>query len=264
MSKSFRNAVAFLFAVAVLSAFGANANAQRRGGFGQSDEFSLLRSGQVQEELDLMDDQKEQIGELEQEMRASMREMFAENRQDWSGKSAEERREMWTEIQAKMKSRMDEIKPKLSEVLLPAQQKRLSELAFQSQIQRSGGMLSERGSNVLKEKLNITDEQFEAMKKKAEEARKTFEAKVAKLRREAEAQVLSVLSEEQRSEYKALQGESFEFSNNRGRGGENGAGGRGGRGGENGAGGRGGRGGEGGAGGRGGRGGDRPSSDIGV
>ncbi len=217
MSKSLRSTVAFVFAVAVISSLAADANAQRRGGFGQSDEFSLLRSSQVQEELDLMDDQKEQIKELEQEMRASMREMFSGNRQDWSGKSADERREMWTEIQGKMKAQMEDMKPKLNEVLLPVQQKRLGELTFQSQIQRSGGMLSERGSSVLKEKLNITDEQFEAMKKKAEEARKTFEAKVAKLRREAEAQVLSVLSEQQRSEYKSLQGESFEFSTDRGR-----------------------------------------------
>lgn len=231
MSKSLRSAVAFVFAVAVLSSLAADANAQRRGGFGQSDEFSLLRSSQVQEELDLMDDQKEQIKELEQEMRASMREMFSSNRQDWSGKSAEERREMWTEIQGKMKAQMEEMKPKLNEVLLPVQQKRLGELAFQSQIQRSGGMLSERGSSVLKEKLNITDEQFEAMKKKAEEARKTFEEKVAKLRRQAEAEVLSVLTEQQRSEYKALQGDSFEFSNNRGGNARNRGNDRGGRGG---------------------------------
>lgn len=215
MSKSFPNAVAFVFVVAVLSTFSADADAQRRGGFGQSDEFSLLRDSQVQDELDLMDNQKEQIQKLEQEMRASMRDMFSQNRQDWSGKSDTERREMWTEIQNKMKAQMEVMKPKLNEVLLPAQQSRLGELTFQNQIQQSGGMLSERGSNVLKNKLNITDEQFDAMKKKAEEARKTFEAKVAKLRREAETQVLSVLTEDQRSEYKKLQGDTFEFSNNR-------------------------------------------------
>ena len=221
MSKSFRNAMSLVFTVAVLSVLTVDANAQRRG-FGQTDDFSLLRSPQVQEELDLMDDQREEITELEQEMRGAMREMFSNSRQDWSGKTDEERREMWTEMQEKIKTRMDEIKPKLNEVLLPAQQKRFGELKFQSQIKRAGGMMNERGANVLKEKLNVTDEQFEKMKKKAEEARKVFEAKVAKLRREAEAQVLSVLSAEQQADYKSMMGDSFEFTNDRSRGGRGG------------------------------------------
>ncbi|MDB2686797.1 hypothetical protein N9Y42_06255 [Mariniblastus sp.] len=227
-----------------------------RGGRDQSNELSLLANENVQEELELVDDQIEEIKELGDEMRSSMREMFSERRDEMRNASNEERREMWSEMQEEMKEQYAELKPKVEGVLLPAQVKRLAEIRMQATVRQSGGLTSERGSQALKDQLNLTDDQLEAMKEKAAEVRKSLVAKVAKLRKEAEAEVLSVLDTEQREKYEELMGESYDVDSlfqRGGRGGDRGAGGQGGgRGGQGG-----GRGGQGG-----GRGGDRGGDEA--
>ena len=259
--------VSSIATVVALMMFGfvSQAEAQRggggRGGRDQSNELSLLGNEKVQEELELVDDQVQEIEELGDEMRTKMREMFSSRREDMQGASNEERREMWTEMQEELKEQYAELKPKVESVLLPAQVKRLAEIKMQATIRQSGGLTSERGSQALKDQLNLTDDQIEAMKEKAAEVRETMAAKVAKLRKEAEAEVLSVLDSEQREKYKELMGESYDVDGLFQRGGQRGGrggdaqGGRGGRGG----GAQGGRGGRGGGdqGGRGGRGGQR-------
>lgn len=248
-----KSAYSILIAASVgLMMFGfvSQADAQRggRGGRDQTNELSLLGNEKIQEELELVDDQIEEIQELGDEMRDSMREMFSGLREKASGASNEERREMWGEMQEEMQTRYKELQPKIESVLLPAQVQRLAEIKMQATVRRSGGLTSERGSQALKEQLDITDEQLEAMKEKAAKVRESLTAKIAKLRKEAEAEVLSVLDTEQRDKYNELMGEAYDVDGLFQRGGRGGDGG--GRGGD--AGGRGGRGGDGG-----GRGGDR-------
>jgi len=75
------------------------------------------------------------------------------------------------------------------------------------------------------------------MKEKASKARETLTAKIAKLRKEAEAEVLSVLDSEQRTKYDEMMGEAFDVDSlfqRGGRGGQRGRGAQGGRGGRGG------------------------------
>ena len=243
MLKSSHNTLVAAFVALMMFSFVSQADAQRGGrGRTQSDELSLLGNEKIQEELELVDDQIEEIKELGDEMRDSMREMYSSRRGEMQDATNQERREIWAELQEEMKTQYAELKPKVESVLLPAQVERLAEIKMQATVRRSGGLTSERGSQALKEQLDISDDQLEAMKEKAAEVRKSLEQKVAKLRKEAESEVLSVLDPEQRTKYEEMMGEAFDVDSLFQRQGDRG--GRGGRGGD-----RGGRGG--------GRGGDR-------
>ena len=93
----FKSAHSILIAASMaLMMFGyvSQANAQR-GGRDQTNELSLLGNQKIQEELELVDDQVEEIKELGDEMRTSMREMFNGLRGDMNGASDQERRKMW-------------------------------------------------------------------------------------------------------------------------------------------------------------------------
>ena len=241
----FKSAHSILVAASValmMLGYVCQANAQR-GGRDQTNELSLLGNQKIQEELELVDDQVEEIKELGDEVRTSMRAVFNDLRQNMNGASDQERRKMWGEMQEEMKTRYEELTPKIESVLLPAQVQRLAEIKMQATLRRSGGLTSERGSQVLKDQLDITDDQMEAMKEKAVEVRESLAAKMAKLRKQAEMEILSVLDTEQREKYKEMMGESYDvdslFSRNgrggnrgtRGGGGNRGRGGR--RGGNN-------------------------------
>ena len=218
MLKSFRCPSVAAIVALMMFGFVSQADAQRggggrggdRGGRDQSNELSLLANEKVQEELELVDDQIDEIEELSNEMRQSMRDMFSDRRDEMRDASDEERREMWSEMQVEMKKQYADLSPKIEAVLLPAQVQRLAEIKMQATVRRSGGLTSERGGQALKDQLGLSDEQLEAMKEKAAEVSKTLEAKIAKLRKQAESQVLSVLDPEQRAKYVELMGESYD------------------------------------------------------
>lgn len=210
-------------------------NAQFRTGRNQSSELTLLGNAKIQEELELVDDQIEEIKEIESEVTNSMRDLFVSRREEMSNASNEERSEMWSEMQKELREQYTKVKPKIESVLLPNQVQRLAEIKMQATLRRSGGLTSERGGQALKEQLGISDEQMEAMKEKASKARETLTAKIAKLRKEAEAEVLSVLDSAQRAKYDEMMGEAFDvdLSKRIGRGAQGGRGGaQGGRGGQ--------------------------------
>ena len=215
------------------------ANAQSRANRNQSRELTLLRNVKVQEELELVEDQIKKIKEIESDVTKSMRDLLTSQRENITEASNEERREMWNEIQKKMAERYTQVKPKIESVLLPNQVQRLAEITMQYTHRRTGGLSSDRGRQSLKEQLGLTDEQMEAMKEKATKSREKLSAKIAKLRKEAEAEVLSVLDSAQRAKYDEMMGEAFDVDLSKrigpgaqiGRGGRGGAqGGRGGQG----------------------------------
>jgi hypothetical protein len=216
MSNTYKPKWALALAILGLFVLTSDVFAQR-GRWGQSEDLGLLVNDEVQAELDLVDDQVEGVKSLELEMRSKMRDMFNARREEMSGKSDDGRRKAWSGIQDDMKKVYEELKPKVDEILLPEQLKRLAEIKMQSQMKQSGGILGGQAADALREKLNISDEQLAEMKEKAKSASKKLEAKVAKLRLEAEAEVMSVLSAEQRDQYKMMMGETFKMSNDRGR-----------------------------------------------
>ena len=190
--------------------------------------LGLLNSEKVKEELELVDDQLEQLREIQEASRQSVRDIFSEMR----GVPREERGEMMREIQEKMAKRTKEYEEQIDDILLPHQQSRLKQLKFQSagRGQGAGGSLS---NQALLDELGVTDVQKEELEAAAAKAREKLQEKYQKLIREAENEILKVLSRDQREKYRELVGEPFQFENNRfgfqrgARRGERGRGGRG-------------------------------------
>ncbi len=221
------------------------------GGFGMmgNSSMSLLGDSKVAEELELDEEQVDALDELQGDMRNVFRETFSGMR-DRFREADVDREALMDEIRGAIQEKMKSVDDKLEEVLLPHQMSRLSELTFQMQAKRGGtqGLLN---NDKVKEELGITDEQVAEVEAKAEEVKEKLEKKIAQARKDAQDEILSVLTAEQQSKIKAMLGESFAFED---RGSSRGA--RGGR--EGGA--RGGR--EGG--GRGGRDGGRGGRDGGA
>ena len=205
-----------------------------RGMWGGGGMTALLSNEKVKEELELVDDQVEDIKELQDAMREEMMQMFRGG--GFRDMDREERDAAMQEIRQKMEEKAKEIEAEVQDILLPGQFDRLKQLNFQRETSR-GGTAGLAESKSIMEALDITDEQKEKMKEAAEAAAKKLEKKIAELRKQAQTEVLGVLTEEQRTKFKELQGETFDF-------GQNQFGGRGGRGGQRGGQGqRGGRGG---------------------
>jgi Spy/CpxP family protein refolding chaperone len=191
------------------------------GGFGQVRTSDLLRDDKVKAELNLVPDQEKKIEDLAEANRDKAREFFGSLRD----LSDEERTAKIEEFRAQTQKEYDAI-------LLPQQRDRLKQLMLQrsSQFSRGPGGLSD---DLMKE-LNITDAQKEALTKKAEDIRADVQKKVAKIQDEAKAEILSVLTSEQRAKLEKLMGSKFEFSPPQfgGFGGQGGQGGRPGQGGQ--------------------------------
>jgi hypothetical protein len=169
------------------------------GGFGQARIGDLLRDDKVKAELNLVPDQERKLEELAESLRDKARDFFG-NLRDLSNE----------ERAAKIEEFRESTQKEYDAILLPQQRERLKQLMLQRQTQfsRGPGGLSDE---LLKE-LNVTDAQKEALQKKAEEVRADVQKKIAKIQEDARAEVLSVLSSEQRAKLEKLLGPKFEFS----------------------------------------------------
>jgi Spy/CpxP family protein refolding chaperone len=192
---------------------------QGRGGFGgrggmfRVSKIQLLQAEQVQKELELVDDQKEQIGKIADESREGMRDLFpAGGLRDLSD---EERTKRLAEVNTKMEERNKEVDKKLDTVLLDHQKTRLNEIYIQA-----------RGTQALTDKeiataLNISDDQkkkIEATREENQRAQREaftggdFDPEKARtMRREADEKVLAVLTAEQRDKFEKMQGKKIDL-----------------------------------------------------
>jgi Spy/CpxP family protein refolding chaperone len=179
------------------------------GGF-FSDPLMLLGNERVQQELALVDDQLEELREVQDEAREVMQEVFRD--MDWQSLRdlpEEERRAKFAEMQSQVEDRLKGVRERVNSVLLPHQQKRLEQLAFQTQSRRGpGGGLQ---TDSIADKLGLSEEQKTKLREAAEKAQANMEEKMQKLRQEMEDEILSVLTAEQRAQYKELMGEAFDF-----------------------------------------------------
>lgn len=191
----------------------------------------LLRSESVQRDLEMMEDQIELIEEMDAE-RDRNREDRDRNREaqmaELEGLSEEAREKKLREMRDERdKARMSS----LSDVLLPHQIDRLTQIVAQASAR--GGLVNGR----LAESLEITDEQRDRIREKAEKLQKVLDEKIAKLRQQMQEELLAELTPEQRAQYKQMMGEPFAFENQQPGGDRGSAGDRGGRGRDRGAGG---------------------------
>ncbi len=239
------------FAVAIAlsaSSLFAQGGPGQRGGFGGgmfgNNNLMLLTNPSVQKELDIVDSQMKDLEDLQADIRSTMTELFEEMR----GGDGGDRQQMFEKMRTKMEGKMKDMEADLGEILAPDQLRRLKQLGIQQQSRGRGGAGTGLLDNdQLKKDLGITEDQEAKMREEAEKAQEELRKETAKLQQKALDRVLSVLSAEQRSQYKEMVGDPFDFGAGGGM-----FGGQGGRGGQGGGRGQdGGRGGQGG--GRGGR-----------
>lgn len=174
-----------------------------RGGFGGPGGGGiggLFQDDKVKAELNLVPDQEKKIEALGESLREKGREALRDI--NW--------REMTDADRAKFDEFRASAQKEYEAILLPQQRERLKQLMLQrsQQFTRSPAGINDD----LAKELNVTDAQKEALAKKAEEVRAEVQKKIAKIQEESRAEILSVLTAEQRSKLEKLLGAKFEFS----------------------------------------------------
>lgn len=224
MSSFYKLSGASLVAVAVLFCAVSDASAQGRpggggpggrggfgfggpgGGFGGGADLMLLQNEGVRKELGIVDEQVEKLQAIAEKQREQMGTLF----QGLRDLSREERDAKMEELREKMQKATEDMKKEVDTILLPNQVKRLEQIARQMRSRMAGGG-GVANIDTLATELKLSDDQKEKLRQKAQEVEKKLREKTAKLRQEAEDELLSVLSPEQRTQWKEMIGESFEF-----------------------------------------------------
>jgi Spy/CpxP family protein refolding chaperone len=189
-----------------------------RGGFGGAGfRMMFLQNEQVQKELELIDDQKEQIKKINEKADEERRANFA----GFGDLSQEERQTKLEELRPKMEESQKALAKQIDEVLMPNQRDRLKQVTIQIQ-----GTAALSDDEVAKE-LALTDDQEKQIEQVRREAgernREAFRdggaggdpearrERFQKMQKETDDKVLAVLSSEQRDKFTKMQGEKFEF-----------------------------------------------------
>lgn len=164
---------------------------------------------QIEKELDILADQKEKLTRLRTDATKDMRELYAAandgDRETW--------RERYNELSAKMAADLDR---QTRDVLLPHQVRRLRQIALQMKLSSTGyGSAGGLTGGEVADELHLTDEQKRQLKEKEAKLREDIQRKTQEfykqLREEARAELLSVLTAEQRRKLDDLTGETFEW-----------------------------------------------------
>ena len=203
------------------------------GPFGGGGMLGLVVRDEVQQELQLVDEQRDKLmaaaDELRDKAREEMRGMFEEMRD----LSDEERRERFGEIRTRFEKINADMEAELKKSLLPHQFERLKQIDLQARMQRGG--TSALTSGEVGDALALTDEQREKLEQRAAEVREELQGQIRQLQADARKKVLDVLTSEQRAKLEKLMGAQFNlpepdfggFRGRFGRGGRDGDGDRG-------------------------------------
>jgi Spy/CpxP family protein refolding chaperone len=193
--------VPLALALAVVALAATAVQAQPRGpGFGGGTLF-LLTQKSVQEELKMSDEQVKKVTELEAKQREAFR--------DFRDLSREERQKKFEEM-AKANTKA------IGEILKEDQLKRVKQISLQQQ-----GLRALANPEVA-DALKLTDEQKDKVKAVGEEARKEMQAlfgaglerdearkKMEEIRKASDEKLMGILTDEQKTKFKELQGEPF-------------------------------------------------------
>lgn len=195
-----------------------------RGPGGGDQTFRLLTRAEVQEELELVDDQKEKLKAIADQMREKMQKEFSGIRDI----PQEERRAKMEEMQKKAETWAQEARKQIEEILLPHQLDRLHEISIQvrgigalldSRVQDDLGLNEQQKTKIrdLREKAtNDARALFEGLRDlPAEERRAKMNEnreKVQQMMRDGQEQLMGVLSEQQRTKFEEMKGKKIELA----------------------------------------------------
>ncbi len=186
----------------------------------------LLNAPTVQKELELIDEQKAKLKELNEKNQAAMRDMFSGmgNMRDMS---EEDRRKRFEEMRKKGEAQAETTKKAIEDILLPHQLDRLKGIA----LQRLG--VAALNDKEIQQDLKMTEEQVAKLKAINEEAAKRAQEmfagmrdlgpeerqarfaemgrKMQESRKETEGKLMGVLTAEQRESLERMKGEKLEI-----------------------------------------------------
>ncbi|MHB0960124.1 MAG: hypothetical protein ACYC6N_07520 [Pirellulaceae bacterium] len=182
---------------------------QRQGGqrdrmrMGAINSAMLLRAEAVQKELNITEEQKAKL----EEMRTEGRGQGGAGQRNFQDMTEEERQKMREEMVA----RTAEQEKKIAEILDAQQVARLKQIRLQA-----SGAMGLMNEDVAKE-LNITEEQRNKMRDAMRDLRESAQADggpggFAEMREKMNAKVMEILTDEQKAQYKEMQGEPFDVA----------------------------------------------------
>jgi Spy/CpxP family protein refolding chaperone len=222
MTRTLRLVVVGLLVLAAVPAL-AQERQGRRGGFGGGfgrgggmGPAQLVAIEQVQKELELVDDQKQEIAKITDEARQGLGDLGFGSLRDLP---EDQRAEKMRELRTKMEARNKETEEKINKVLLAHQQKRLKEIALQVR-----GIAALSDEAVAKELALSADQkgQIEKITEDADQARRNLfqdaggdreglREKGQAIRTEAEQKALAVLTADQKTKFEDMKGKKFEL-----------------------------------------------------
>jgi Spy/CpxP family protein refolding chaperone len=182
------------------------------GGFfgGGGSMLGLAMRDEVQQELQLVDEQKDKVRGIADSMGTKIRAQFDQSRDTFrqlGDLSDEERQAKFAEIRSKFEALNTDGERQLDKVLLPHQLDRLKQIDLQNKIQQRGASAI-TGGDVAKA-LNLTDEQRDKLEKRAAEVQQELQAKIRDLQADARKKMLDVLTSDQRAQLDKMMGQQF-------------------------------------------------------
>jgi Spy/CpxP family protein refolding chaperone len=180
------------------------------GGFlGGGGLVGLVSRDEVQQELQLVDEQKDKIKDITDGVRTKLREQLRDVFTQMQNLSDEERRAKFGEIRTKIEAVNADTEKELAKVLLPQQMERLKQIDLQSKIQYRGAQALTSGD--VAKALNLTDEQKEKLEKRAAEVQEELQTKIKQLQADARKKMLDVLTPDQQAQLDKMMGQQFDL-----------------------------------------------------
>lgn len=180
-------------------------NGEANGDFGMPapDPFAMLSNPSVQKDIELVGDQLKKVQELQSNFAQRMKDEIGDLSKGGLGA------DRFKGIPDLMKRLREEQQTEMESLLLPHQIDRLKQVALQTHMKRAGAA-SALVSEALANELGITDAQKEKLKARAEEIKVKLAEEMAKLKEQAQEDLLSVLDATQRAKLKEMTGDKFE------------------------------------------------------
>lgn len=167
--------------------------------FSVPDTFNLMSDPSIQQDLALLDTQREKVWDLQAEFGGQMVEA---NTSLHDGTLTVE------EYKTMLMARKVAYQSRLENLMLPHQLKRLTQISVQEHIKKSG-TANAISSQLVADKLRITDGQKEELVRRSKEVKEKLRKEIARLRAEAKRELLSVLTTEQQEQLTELVGEKY-------------------------------------------------------
>ncbi len=165
--------------------------------------YDLLNEPGVQKDLELSEDQTKQVWTINSEFG---HQMIASNKSLHEGNMSVE------DYKVLILARRAAYQNHLDGLLLPHQLKRIQQLAIQTHINQVG-TCNAISSKLVVDELNISEEQKRELIERSKAIEKTLAEEIERLKTKAKDELLSVLSDEQRTKLTELTGDKYNPKN---------------------------------------------------